>query len=194
MSAFCILLSYCGGIDLQKICTKESIQKRELTSSRVWSVDVLGVLKYWTCVSVSMVSALLPVTGLSFSSLFLTLVSKSESVSHSVMPDSLRPHGLQPTRLLCPWDFPGKDTGVGSHFFLQRIFLTLGLNPGLLHCRQNLYQLSYQEAPKKVEVKVVQSFLTLCDAMDYTVHGVLQARILEWVDIPFSRGSSQSRD
>ena len=32
---------------------------------------------------------------------------------------TLRPHGLQPTRLLCPWDFPGKDTGVGSHFFLQ---------------------------------------------------------------------------
>ena len=139
MSSFCILLSYCGGIDLQKICTKESIQQRELTSSRVWSVDVLGVLKYWTCVSVSMVSALLPVTGLSFSSLFLTFVSKSESVSHSVMPDSLRPHGLQPTRLLCPWDFPGKDTGVGCHFLLQWIFPTQGLNPGLLHCRQILH-------------------------------------------------------
>ena len=35
------------------------------------------------------------------------------SVSHSVMSDTLRPHGLQPTRLLCPWDFPGKNTGVG---------------------------------------------------------------------------------
>ena len=34
------------------------------------------------------------------------------------MPDSLRPHGLQPTRLLCPWDFPGKGTEVGSHFLL----------------------------------------------------------------------------
>ena len=41
------------------------------------------------------------------------------SVSHSVVPDSLRPHGLQPTRLLCPWDFPGKDTGMGCHFLLQ---------------------------------------------------------------------------
>ena len=39
------------------------------------------------------------------------------SVSHSVMPNSLRPHGLQPTRLLCPWDFPGKDTGMGCHSF-----------------------------------------------------------------------------
>ena len=38
--------------------------------------------------------------------------------SHSVMSDSLRPHGLQPARLLCPWDFPGKNTGVGCHFLL----------------------------------------------------------------------------
>ena len=41
------------------------------------------------------------------------------------------------------------------------------------------------------EVKVAQSCLTLCDAMDYTVHGILQARLLEWVAFPFSRGSSQ---
>ena len=39
--------------------------------------------------------------------------------SHSVMSDSSRPHGLQPTRLLCPWDFPGKSTGVGCHHLLQ---------------------------------------------------------------------------
>ena len=44
------------------------------------------------------------------------------------------------------------------------------------------------------EVKIVQSCLTLCDPMDCTVHGILQARILEWVAIPFSRGSSQPRD
>ena len=44
------------------------------------------------------------------------------------------------------------------------------------------------------EVQVAQSCLTLCDPTDYTVHGILQARILEWVDIPFSRGSSQPRD
>ena len=46
----------------------------------------------------------------------------------------------------------------------------------------------------KVKVKVVQSCLTLCYPMDYTVHGILQARILEWVAFPFSRGLSQPRD
>ena len=43
-------------------------------------------------------------------------------------------------------------------------------------------------------VKTVQSWPTLCDPVDYTVHGILQSRILEWVAIPFSRGSSQPRD
>ena len=45
-----------------------------------------------------------------------------------------------------------------------------------------------------MEVKVAQSCLTLCNPMDYTVHGILQAIILEWVAVPFSRGSSQLRD
>ena len=44
-------------------------------------------------------------------------------LSRSVMSDSLRPHGLQPNRLLCPWDSLGKSTGVGYHFLLQGIFL-----------------------------------------------------------------------
>ena len=63
------------------------------------------------------------------------------------MRNSLQSHGLQPTRLLCPWDFSGKDTGVVCHFLLQGIFPTKGLNPGLLHCRQILYQLSSQGSP-----------------------------------------------
>ena len=42
--------------------------------------------------------------------------------------------------------------------------------------------------------EVAQLYLTLCDPMDYTVHGIIQARILEWVAVPFSRGSSQPRD
>ena len=45
-----------------------------------------------------------------------------------------------------------------------------------------------------VKVKVTQSFLILCDPMDYTVRGILQARILEWVAFPFSRGFSQFRN
>ena len=65
----------------------------------------------------------------------------------SVMADSLQPHGLQPTRLLCPWDFPGKDTGVGCHFLLQGIFPTQGLNPGLLHYRQILLLTELQGKP-----------------------------------------------
>ena len=46
----------------------------------------------------------------------------------------------------------------------------------------------------KVKVRVAQSCPTLWDPIDYTVHGILQARILEWVAFPFSRGSSQPRD
>ena len=46
----------------------------------------------------------------------------------SVVSDSLPPHGMEPARLLGPWDFPGKNTGVGCHFLLQWIFLTQGLN------------------------------------------------------------------
>ena len=49
---------------------------------------------------------------------------EDESVSHSVMPNSLQPHGLQPTRLLCSWDFPGKDIGIGCHFLLTQISCT----------------------------------------------------------------------
>ena len=45
------------------------------------------------------------------------------------------------------WDSPSKNTGLGSHFFLQGIFLTQGLNPGLLHCRQISYHLSHQASP-----------------------------------------------
>ena len=55
----------------------------------------------------------------------------------------------------------------------------------------SFYQL-FSESEKKV--KVTQSCLTLCDPMDYTVYGILQARILEWVAFPFSRGSSKPRD
>ena len=80
------------------------------------------------------------------SNLFLPF-AESESVSPSVMSDSLQPHGLKPTRLLCLWNSPGKNTGVGCHFLLQEIFLTQGLSPGLLHCRWICYHLSHQGSP-----------------------------------------------
>ena len=52
-----------------------------------------------------------------------------------------------PARLLCPWDSPGKNTGVGCHPLLQGIFTTQGLNPGLPHCRRVLYCLRHQGSP-----------------------------------------------
>ena len=64
------------------------------------------------------------------------------------MFDSLQPHGLWPARFLCPWNSPGKNTGVGCYFFLQGIFTTQGLNLsllGLLHC-QILYHCITREA------------------------------------------------
>ena len=64
-----------------------------------------------------------------------------ERDSCSVMSDSLWPHGLWPSRLLYPWDFPGKNTRVGYHFL--GIFPAQGSSPVLLHCRQILYQVSH---------------------------------------------------
>ena len=84
----------------------------------------------------------------------------------SVLSNSLRPHGLQPTRLLCPWNSPGQNTGMGSLSLLQGIFPTQGSNPGLPHCRRVLYHLSHQGS----------------------------SRILEWVAYAFSTGSSQPYD
>src|SRR5574341_916161 len=86
---------------------------------------------------------------------------------------------------LCSWNSPGKNTGVGCHALLQGIFPTQGLNPRLLHCES--------------ESEVAQSCPTLCDPMDCnlpgsSVHGISQARIIEWVAISFSRGSFPLRD
>ena len=68
---------------------------------------------------------------------------KNESESHSVLSNSLRPHGLY-----SPWNSPGQNTGVGSLSLLQRIFPTQGSNPGLQHCRRILYQLNHKESPR----------------------------------------------
>ena len=69
-----------------------------------------------------------------------------KSVSHSVVSNPIQPQG-EPARLLYPWNPPGKNTGVVCHSFLQGIFPTQGLHPGLLHCRQVLYHLSHQGSP-----------------------------------------------
>ena len=82
------------------------------------------------------------------------------------MSDSVRPHRWQPTRLPCPWDYPGKNTGVGCHFLLQCMKV-------------------------KSEREVAQSCQTLSDPMDYSlpgssIHGIFQARVLERGPIAFS--------
>ena len=64
------------------------------------------------------------------------------------MSNSLLLSGLLPTRLLCSWNFQGKNTGVGCHVLLQGIFPTQGSNMGLLHHRQILYRLSCQRSPQ----------------------------------------------
>ena len=74
------------------------------------------------------------------------------NVSLLVMSDSLWPHGLLPTRLICPWNSPGKNTGVGCHFLLQGIFLTQGWNLlllCLLHWQVDYFPLSHLGSPYK---------------------------------------------
>ena len=82
------------------------------------------------------------------------------------MSNSVRPHRWQPTRLPHPWDSPGKNTGVGCHFLLQCMKV-------------------------KSQSEVSQLCLTLSDLMDCSlpgssVHGIFQARVLEWGAIAFS--------
>ena len=72
--------------------------------------------------------------------------TESESESHSVVSDSLRPHGLYNAQ-----NSPGQNTAVGSCSLLQGIFPTQESNPGIPHCRRILYQLSHQENPTESE-------------------------------------------
>ena len=67
--------------------------------------------------------------------------------SHAIVSDSLWPRGLQPARLLCPWDPPGKNAGAGSRALFQGIFPTQGSSPHLLYYREILYRLNHQGSP-----------------------------------------------
>ena len=110
---------------------------------------------------------------------------KPLSESRLVVPDSLQTHGLQPARLLCPWNFSGQNTGVGSHSLLQRIFPSQGSNPGLPHCRQILYSLSHQGSPRILDWVANCNLLSSLQAP--LSMGFSKARILEWVAMPSSR-------
>ena len=74
---------------------------------------------------------------------FNTCVCSIAQLYQLVVSDSLRPHGLQPTRFLCPWYFSGKNTGVGFHFLLQRIFPTQESNL----CHEDSLPLSHLGSP-----------------------------------------------
>ena len=75
---------------------------------------------------------------------------------------TLQPHGLQPIRLLCPWDSPGKSTAAGCHALLQGIFPTQGLKPGLLHCRRILCQLRQQGSHKGGIICICEVIIPSC--------------------------------
>ena len=79
-----------------------------------------------------------------------------------IISHSLRPHGMRPTMFLCPWNSTGQNTGVDSLSLLQGIFPTQGSNPGLLHCRWILYQLTHKGSPKaeEPEIKLLTSIVS----------------------------------
>ena len=90
-----------------------------------------------------------------------------------VMANSLQPHGLEPARPLCPWDFPSENTGVGCHSLLQGIFPTQGLNPGFPHCRQTPYHLSHQGSPLIMLTEYISVPLRPCSLFPIFLFSVL---------------------
>jgi len=104
------------------------------------------------------------------------------------MSDSLQPHALWPTGLLCPWDSPGKNTGVGCHFLLQGIFLTQGSKTSV-SCtsytgRQTLHIYLYMQILFIISDSVPPYD---CSPPGSSVHEILQVGILEWFAMPSSR-------
>ena len=97
------------------------------------------------------------------------------------MSNSLRPHGLQPARLLCPWDTQGKNTGVGCHFLLQGIFPTQALD---LH----LFCLLYQQAGSLPLPPPLQSifciYVITFKIMDGSLQNMLLTEIIASKNIP----------
>ena len=94
----------------------------------------------------------------------------TDAAKSLVVSDSVQPHRQQPTRLPSPWDSPGKNTGVGCNFLLQCMKV-------------------------KSESEVTESCPTLSDPMDCSlpgssIHGIFQARVVEWGAIAFSGSST----
>ena len=109
------------------------------------------------------------------------------------MSNSLWPHGLQHTRLPCPSLFPG--VGSESHSLIQWCHPTISFSVAPFSCSLTIKKLKWSEN----ESEVAQSWPTLWDPMDCSlpgssIHGIFEARVLEWVAIFFFGGPSQPRD
>ena len=127
----------------------------QLIVSRTWTT------RTYYLVSKQFVGPLIGQTGIKSELLLLLMLSRFSCVRLCAT------HRRQPTRLLCPWDSPGKNTGVSCHFLLQCMKV-------------------------KSESEVDQSCPTLSDPMDFSLpgssaHGIFQARVLGWIAITFSK-------
>ena len=125
--------------------------------------------------------------------------SKKWKWSRSVVSDPSRPHGLQPTRLLHPWDFPGKNTGVGCHCLPSSNRLLYKIYEEHLQLNNKKTSPILRERSSKKMLccaywlSCVRLFATLWTVASQSME-ILQARILEWVAMPSSKGSSQPRN
>ena len=103
--------------------------------------------------------------------LFLDHILQGNSKVAQLCLDSWRSHGLLPTRLPCPWNFPDGSTGVGCCFLLQRIIPTQGSNPGLAHCR--LTHWATKEAKHRKQQVFITKSLTIEEKESHCGCGVL---------------------
>ena len=94
----------------------------------------------------------------------------------TAVPDSLQPHELQPTRPFCPWHLPGKNTGACCHFFLQGIFLSQGLNLGMLYHRQILHHLSQGSPSMDMNLSKLREIVKDREALPAAVHRVTKSQ------------------
>ena len=152
----------------------------------MWSIIDLALIKHWFKSAMSLYLSSselgrpysLHLNTFTTRSFLKALIIKLQNLSHVLYTTSLwisnnianaysckTQNGQAPHGLYSPWNSPGQNTGVGSLSLLQGIFPTHGSNPGLLHCRWILYQLSHKGSP----------------------------RILEWVAYPFSRDLPKPR-
>ena len=128
--------------------------------------------------------------------LCLALCDPMDHIAKSLQSCPTLCHRWQPTRLPCPWDSPGKNTGVGCHFLLQCMKVKRESEVAQ-SCPTLSDPMDCSLAGSSVhgifQVRVLE-WGAITFSMDYIVYGILQARILEWVAYPFSRGSSQPRN